>query len=99
MRTMAIGIGWLAATALAGTAMAQQGQQSVSNHPRNQKSGLFPPNEPVPAYSSSANGSNASMQAPGGAEPNAGNTGMTGSGSTSHGWNAPAYSSPAQKPR
>lgn len=98
MHKVAIGMGWLATMALAGTAMAQQGQQSGSNQ-QQQKSGLFPSNEPVPAYSSSANGSNASMQAPGGAEPNAGNTGMIGSGSTSHGWNAPAYSSPAQKPR
>jgi hypothetical protein len=93
MRRMVIAAGWLL-LALAGMASAQQ----ATNGPqpgKQQGNGLFTRNEPVPMYSTSNNNETASLQAPGTASPNAGNTGATGSGSKSYGWASPAYSSPS----
>ncbi|HJS88140.1 MAG TPA: hypothetical protein VJ779_22035 [Acetobacteraceae bacterium] len=97
MRRAVIAAGWL--LAMAGTALAQQGQGQAqgqgSGGPqpgKQQATGLFPPNEPAPRYSTSSNNADASLQAPGGtSSPNAGNTGLTGSGSQSYGWSGPAY--------
>lgn len=98
MRKAMIGLGWLAAFALAGTAMAQQGQGQGGPQPNRQQekqgSRLFPPKQPVPAYSTGRNNAGASLQAPGGAAPNAGSTGLTGSGSNSSGWNGTSYGVP-----
>ncbi len=102
MRRMLIAAGWL--LALAGTAMAQQGQGQVQGpggagpQPgKQQGSGLFSRNQPAPMYSTSNNNETASLQAPGSASPNAGNTGAAGSGSQSHGWAPPEYGpSPGQ---
>jgi hypothetical protein len=90
MRKAVIAAGWL--LALAGAAWAQQGTNGPQPG-KQQGSGLFNRNEPAPMYSTSYNNETASLQAPGTASPNAGNTGATGSGSTSHGWAPPAYSS------
>ncbi len=103
MRRTLIAAGWL--LAMAGTALAQQsqgptqGQGTGGPKPGNQQnSGLFTRNEPVPMYSTSNNKATASMQAPGTSSPNAGSTGLAGSGSQSYGWAAPAYnSSPGQR--
>jgi len=90
MRKAVIAAGWL--LALAGATWAQQ----ATNGPqpgKQQGNGLFTRNEPVPMYSTSNNNATASLQAPGTASPNAGNTGATGAGSQSYGWSPPAYSS------
>jgi hypothetical protein len=96
MHKALIGMGWLAALAMAGTAMAQPGQGQAGPQPDHQKekqgTGLFPPKQPVPEYSTGRNNVGASLQAHGSAEPNAGATGLKGSGGTTSGWNAPAYS-------
>lgn len=103
MRRAMIGLGWLAALALAGTAMAQQGQGQAQGGPQpnrqQEKQGtkLFPPKQPVPEYSTGRNNAGASLQAPGGAAPNAGSTGLTGSGSTSYGWKGPSYGGPQRQ--
>ncbi len=100
MREVVIGLVLLAATAMAGTAMAQQGQQPGQSGPQpnrqqeRQGAGLFPGNQPVPMYSTGSNNASASLQNPGAAAPNAGATGFTGSGSNNSGWQAPAYSNP-----
>ncbi len=100
MREAVIGLGWLAAMALAGTAMAQQtatpgqGGPQPNHAQENQGSGLFSPNQTAPTYSTGANAGTASMQHSNSAEPNAGNTGATGSGGTTQGTPAPAYSTP-----
>jgi hypothetical protein len=90
MRRTLIAAGWL--LAMAGTAVAQQnqgqpqGQGTGGPQPSKQRdSGLFTRNEPVPAYSTSNNNATASLQAPGTASPNAGNTGVSGSASGSSG--------------
>ncbi len=99
MRKTLIAAGWL--LAVTGTALAQQsqgqtqGQGTGGPQPgKQQNSGLFTRNEPVPMYSSSSNSGTASLQAPG-TEPNAGNTGASGSGGPSQGWAAPAYGPPS----
>jgi hypothetical protein len=102
MKNAVIGFAWLAALALTGTAFAAQGQQQNGPQPNRQRekqgAGLFPGNEKVPMYSTSANNTGATLRG-GGADPNAGSTGLTGSGSNSYGWSAPAYSSPTTTPR
>jgi hypothetical protein len=96
MHKALIGLGWLTALAMAGTATAQAGQGQAGPQPNHQKekqgTGLFPPNQPAPVYSTGRNNAVASLQAHGSTEPNAGATGLTGSGSTTTGWSAPAYS-------
>lgn len=87
MRKAMGGLGLLAAMALAGTAIAQGPQPNRQQE--KQGSGLFPSKQPAPAYSTSANGAGASLQNPA-AAPNAGATGLTGSGANSRGWAAPA---------
>jgi hypothetical protein len=85
----------LAAAAIAvgaSSAVAQNRQQAAGPQPnRNQeKSGsqLFPGKQPVPQYSTGSNNATASLQVPGGShEPNAGNTGIHGSGGTGYGTN------------
>ena len=96
MRKAVITAGWL--LALAGAAWAQQ----ATNGPqpgKQQGNGLFTRNEPVPMYSTSGNNATASLQAPGTASPNAGNTGASGSGGQSSGWAPPEYRSSPGKQR
>ena len=96
-----IAAGWL--LAMAGTALAQQTQgqgQGPGTAPgpkpgKQQNTGLFPPHEPAPMFSTSNNNGTASLQAPNSASPNAGNTGPSGSAGQSHGWTPPAYQSPS----
>ncbi len=90
-----IGLLGLAAMTMSGTALAQPATSGPQpNRQTQQGTGLFPGNQPVPMYSSSANNAGASLQAQGGNAPNAGVTGYTGSGGNGRGWNAPAYSPP-----
>lgn len=103
MRGRMIVTGLVAGLSLTGPAMAQQNATpgSAGAQPdrgrQNQGTGLFPKNQPVPMYSTDANNAGVSLQTPGRQEPNAGSTGLTGSGSNSYGWSAPAYSSQAQR--
>ena len=95
MRKTVIAAGWM--LALAGAAWAQQGTNGLQPG-KQQGSGLFNRNEPAPTYSTSNNNETASLQAPGTASPNAGNTGVKGSGGQSTGWAPPEYrSSPGQQ--
>jgi hypothetical protein len=104
MRKFATGLALIAGMALAGAAVAappqqqpQTGQQTSQGAPQpnhqQQKtgSGLFPPNQPIPMYSSSANGASASLQNPGTPSPNAGSTGLAGSAGSGTGWSAQVY--------
>jgi hypothetical protein len=62
-----------------------------NNPPGNGTGNLFPHNQPVPPYSvAGANGEQAGHGL-GRPEPNAGATGINGSGGTGSGWAAPAY--------
>lgn len=90
----------VSALAIAGAATAQAQQQSGQagqagpqpNHQQQkQGSGLFPPGQPTPMYSTSSNASSAALQNPGTASPNAGNTGSAGAGGTTTGWSPQQY--------
>lgn len=102
MRKAMIGVCWMAALAMSGAAMAQQqgSQPGGQNGPQpnrqqeKQGAGLFPPKQPVPLYSTSRNDASASLQSPGVSNPNAGNTGLMGSGSMSYGWKGVHYGGP-----
>ncbi len=105
---LALGLTASAALAAGQGGQNQAGQNQANAGPAAQTQdkkvqhgqGLFPPNEPMPQYSTGANGVGTSLVAPGRESPNAGATGVNGSGGTSFGWPAHnyGYGTPAKQP-
>ena len=82
-----VAAGFAAAPALAAGPTPETVQKS---HP-NPTKGLFPNNQPVPPYGvAGANNEQAGLTK--GSEPNAGHTGLNGSGGSGTGWTAPETS-------
>jgi hypothetical protein len=91
MRGVGIAVATIAMLAASGAAWAQTQPTQPSRQPQTKGSGLFPGDHPIPQYATSANGANASLQNRSTASPNAGSTGLNGSGGTGYGWKPPAY--------
>ncbi|HSU05027.1 MAG TPA: hypothetical protein VLI93_05610 [Acetobacteraceae bacterium] len=65
--------------------------ETVQKNGSNSTGSLFPKNQPVPPFAVSGANNEQGGVGNGHAEPNAGATGLNGSGGSSTGWAAPAY--------